>query len=181
MLHNLRSPGLPSPAVRDTLSGRARRSVITETTISDDQDGPAPGEGFHLLAMSPEIFVSRPLPVSGTVTIGRSSKCAVRIEDPLASREHARLHIDSEGKEAALSIEDAGSVNGTRVRDLAVQPGQRVPIVPGEAVVIGATVIMVLRDRPTVGSRRIWSHAYFEYRVEDECARAAATGTPFAL
>jgi len=160
--------------------------LITQTTISDPSAPAGPGSesnGFHLLVMSPEAFVSRPLPASGVVTLGRSSKCTVRVDDPLASREHARIHIEPAegGGGPALAIEDAHSANGTRVRDAAIPPGQRIPILPGDAVMIGATVVMALRDRPAIGARRLWPHAYFEDRVEDECARAVATGASFAL
>jgi DNA-binding NtrC family response regulator len=130
--------------------------------------------------MSPTLMVSQALPAAGPVTIGRSSRNAVRIEDPLASREHACLHVDTAPDGLALAIEDVGSANGTRVRDQIIAPGDRVSLVIGEAVRIGDTVLMVLRDRPTA-PRRIWDHPYFECRVEDECARAATTGSAFAL
>jgi DNA-binding NtrC family response regulator len=155
--------------------------AITETTISDGDEPPGSGDGFHLLVMSPESFLSRPLPASGVVTLGRSSKCGVRIDDPLASREHARLHIAAADGNTVVAVEDAQSANGTRVRDQPIAPGELVPILPGEAVVVGATVLMVLRDRPVGGPRRLWSHVYFECRTEDECAQAGTKGTAFAL
>jgi two-component system response regulator AtoC len=156
--------------------------VVTETTITDDMErsGGDP-RGFHLLVMSPDIFWSQPLPASGVVTVGRSSKCMVRLEDAMASREHARIHVGSEGGVPVLTIEDVGSANGTRVRDIDIKPGEPAAILPGEAIMIGSTVVMVLQDRPTVGHRRIWSHAYFETRVEEECARAAKSRATFAL
>jgi hypothetical protein len=47
----------------------------------------------------------------GTTLIGRSSECQVTIEDPLVSRQHARILID--GDDAV--VEDLGSRNGVRV------------------------------------------------------------------
>lgn len=131
--------------------------------------------------MSLEVFWSKPLPPSGVVTVGRSSKCMVRIDDDMASREHARIHVGSEGGVPVLTIEDVGSANGTRVRDTVIEPGEPAAILPGEAIMIGSTVLMVLQNRPPVSHRRIWSHAYFESRVEEECARAAKTHLRFAL
>ncbi|HTA19480.1 MAG TPA: sigma 54-interacting transcriptional regulator, partial [Polyangia bacterium] len=139
------------------------------------------GEGLHLLLMTPEVFASQALPSSGSVMIGRSSKCLVQVEDPMASREHALLHIGGGDGAPTLTIEDVKSANGTRVRDGAIKPGERVSILPGEAVMIGATVIMVLQNRSQSGPRRLWSHSYFEARVEDECARAAKLKSTFAL
>ena len=40
---------------------------------------------------------------------------------------------------------------------------------------------MVQQNRPAVGLRRLWSHGYFESRLEDESAHAAGAGTSFAL
>ena len=157
--------------------------MATETTITDDGGGGSGIEthGLRLLVMSPEAFFSQPLPAIGTITLGRSSKCTVRIDVPLASREHARIHLDCQETSINLAIEDADSANGTRVRDAAIVAGDRVPIVAGEAVLIGSTVVMVLQNRVPVGPRRLWSHAYFESRVEEECARAMRNKTSFAL
>jgi two-component system, NtrC family, response regulator AtoC len=157
--------------------------VITQTTMLDDADGPQSGGAgqLHVLIMSPDAFLSLPLPTSGTVDIGRSSKCPIRLEDPLASREHARLHVRPTENGFILHLEDLGSANGTRVRDTPISPGELAPFLAGEAITVGSTVLMVQQNRPAIGLRRLWSHGYFESRLEDECARAAVTGTAFAL
>ncbi|HVZ73599.1 MAG TPA: sigma 54-interacting transcriptional regulator [Polyangia bacterium] len=156
--------------------------MTTETTITDDVDGSAQSaQGFHLLVMSPEVFSSQPLPSSGIVNIGRSRKSEVQIDDAVASREHARIHVGSDGGVPVLTIEDVGSQNGTRVRDTVIKPGEPAAILPGEPITIGSTVVMVLQNRAAAGLRRVWSHAYFETRVDDECARASKTRIPFAL
>jgi two-component system response regulator AtoC len=131
--------------------------------------------GHHLLVMGPDLFATHPLPPRGVLTIGRAENADVRLEDPLASRHHARLHI-GEG----LQIEDLGSANKTRVRDLALAPGERVPIAPGEAVAIGSTILMVQQRLPP-RVRVLRPHGYMEARLEEECARSEATRDPFAL
>ncbi|HET6149158.1 MAG TPA: sigma 54-interacting transcriptional regulator [Polyangia bacterium] len=131
--------------------------------------------------MSADAFFSQPLPPHGTVTLGRSSKCEIRVDDPLASREHARLRIELCDEGSILSVTDAGSINGTRLRDTRIEPGDWQPIRVGETVTIGSTMVMVLQDRPPMGPRRLWSHASFEDRLEEECQRAATSGVPFAL
>jgi two-component system response regulator AtoC len=153
--------------------------VITRTTISDEEGGTQPaGEtsGLHLLIMSPDSFITLPLPSKGILTVGRSTRSDVQIEDPMASREHGRLHLDSQ-----IYVEDLGSGNGTRVRDLAIEKGTLVAINPGEGVTIGSTVLMVQHNRSHVGRQRLWSHAYFEGRLEAECSRSDAAGGTFAL
>jgi DNA-binding NtrC family response regulator len=131
--------------------------------------------GHHLLVMGPELFATHPLPPRGVLTIGRADNADVRLEDPLASRHHARLHIGE-----TLQIEDLGSANKTRVRDVALAPGERVPIAPGEAVTIGSTILMVQQRLPP-RVRVLRPHGYMEARLEEECARSESTRDPFAL
>jgi two-component system response regulator AtoC len=153
--------------------------VITRTTISDENEGESPEDGvggLHLLIMSPDSFTTLPLPKKGVLTVGRSTRSDVQIEDPMASREHGRLHLGEQ-----LFIEDLDSQNGTRVRDAVVEKRALVAINPGEGVTIGSTVLMVQHNRSHVGRQRLWSHAYFETRVEAECGRAEASGGSFAV
>src|SRR5581483_2491456 len=93
--------------------GRVRGWSIVNTEITlrkaSDASGPA-GRQLHLLVMSTDAFFSQPLPARGVVTVGRSSKCHVRVDDPLASREHAHIQIETVGDGApVVSINDAGS------------------------------------------------------------------------
>jgi DNA-binding NtrC family response regulator len=125
--------------------------------------------------MGPELFATHPLPPRGMLTIGRAENADVRLDDPLASRHHARLHIGE-----TLQIEDLGSANKTRVRDLALAPGERVTIAPGEAVAIGSTILMVQQRLPP-RVRVLRPHGYMEARLEEECARSEQTRDPFAL
>ena len=145
------------------------------TLIEEATAGPGP-PGFHLLVMSPDSFQTVPLPQTGPVVIGRSSESVIKLDDPLASRKHAILHVGE-----VLLVEDARSANGTRVRDQALKPSEKTRIEPGEAIVVGSTVLMVQPNRPVTGTRRLWSHPMFEGRLEDECARSAANGSTFAL
>jgi DNA-binding NtrC family response regulator len=146
-----------------------------------EDDGGAAGSALTLLVMSHGLFASHTLPMAGVVTIGRSSTCSICIDDPVASREHARLHVEAKDGVQRLSIEDMGSANGTRVRDVAIPVHEPTPIAPGEGVVIGGTVVIVLQDRSPSGSRRLWSHVYFGARVEEECAKASQNGLHVGL
>ena len=80
-----------------------------------------------------------------------------------------------------LEIEDTGSTNGTRLRGNLLQPGQRTPVLPGEAISIGWATLMIQRRRPTVRVRRLPTHAYFEGRLEEECDKASTSGRVFAV
>ena len=89
--------------------------MTTRTTIlAEDSEGRGePGEeGLTLFVLSPDSFACLSLVGRSEVSIGRSTGCDVHLEDPMASRRHARLVVE----EGGLGIEDLGSANGTRVR-----------------------------------------------------------------
>jgi two-component system, NtrC family, response regulator AtoC len=152
--------------------------VNTQTTLLDpgNQKGQTDGHGLALLVMSVDASVSVPLPATGTITIGRSNGSDVQLDDPLASRLHARLHLGT-----GLEVEDMGSSNGTRLRDGLLPPNTRLPLAAGEALTIGNTVLVVQPTRRGGGVRRIWSHRWFESRLREECTRCQQSGGRFAL
>ena len=157
---------------------RTAAPMITKTTVAQPADGGSSGEGerLGLLVMSAESFASLPLPRTGVITVGRSTKCDVQIDDPLVSRQHVRLHLGP-----TVEIEDLGSANRTRVRDVPIPPGGRVPVAPGEAVGLGSTVLVIQGSYRDGAPRRIWSHRFFEARLREECSRPEAKRRPFAL
>jgi two-component system response regulator AtoC len=146
---------------------------VPDTALENKIEGTA--SGHYLLVMGPELFATYPLPPAGAITIGRDDTMEVKLADPLASRRHARLHIGD-----ALQIEDLGSANKTRVREVPLLPGTRVTISPGEAIAIGSTILMVQQRLPP-RVRLIRPHGYLEARLEEECARSEVSRDPFAL
>ena len=150
-------------------------SVRSLTTLFDTPLE-LPPVAFHLLVMGPELFLAQALPKNGNLTIGRADNADIRITDPLASRLHARLHV---GEGGLFEIEDVGSINQTKVRDVALEHGERVAVLPGEAITIGSTILMVQETRATARNRRVWPHTYFEARIEEECSNE--TRDPFAV
>jgi pSer/pThr/pTyr-binding forkhead associated (FHA) protein len=134
---------------------RMLESVRSLTTLFD-QPVPLPPAAFHLLIMGPDLFLAQALPKTGSLTIGRADNADVRITDPLASRLHARLHVT----EGLFEIEDIGSINRTKIRDVALAPSERVAVLPGEAVTIGSTILMVQETRTAARNRaRLAAHA----------------------
>jgi DNA-binding NtrC family response regulator len=118
------------------------------TTVPGSQQAiaDANGAGLFLLVVGSDSYSTYNLPIDGSVTIGRGETNQVRIDDPLASRNHARLHVG-----AGMYLEDLGSINGTRVKDQPVGRGERIPIAIGETILIGACVLIIqqrARKRP---------------------------------
>ena len=118
------------------------------TIIEQEPPGPPSDVGQVLLVMSSDYFVTLPLPPSSVLTIGRSTRADIHIDDPIVSREHARLHVADQ-----VRIEDLGSANGTRVSNQNITARSLVPVVPGEAITIGNTVLMVQKSASSVVER----------------------------
>src|SRR3954462_5878277 len=75
---------------------------------------------LRLVVYGPGTFTAYPLPHTGALTLGRSANADVMIDDPQASRQHARLPVGE-----VMELEDLGSANGTKCRNLPLQPSER--------------------------------------------------------
>jgi pSer/pThr/pTyr-binding forkhead associated (FHA) protein len=91
------------------------------------------------LVYSDAAGVDRAFEVGGApVMIGRSPECAIRSDDPLMSRMHARFYLDQVGN---VYVEDLNSANGVYVGPHRVQHS----VVPlGELVVVGSLMFRQL-------------------------------------
>jgi pSer/pThr/pTyr-binding forkhead associated (FHA) protein len=77
--------------------------------------------------------------LTGSLTIGRSPDCELRIEDTYASNQHARLFARNGG----WYVEDLGSTNGTFVNDQRLAAPALVQ--PGDRIRIGTTILELRR------------------------------------
>jgi hypothetical protein len=73
----------------------------------------------------------------GDFLIGRDPTCRVFVDDPLASREHARLSVAAEG----AKIVDAASANGVFVNNVRISKPRR--LFHGDRLLVGATEIRI--------------------------------------
>ncbi len=119
---------------------RDGRTGLTATTKGDAS---AP----KLTAIWDGGSLSRSLPATGSLSIGRSSSCDVRIDHTSVSRKHAVLHVGAVNK-----IEDAGSANGTRIAGRPVGSGMPMPVAPGEVIEIGNVVLVIQGGDPAAAS-----------------------------
>jgi transcriptional regulator with PAS, ATPase and Fis domain len=153
-------------------------SVVTQLKRGDDPlfgEESRPGH-LQMVVIGEGMFATHVLAEGASILIGRSSKCDITIDDDSISRRHAVLKTGDE-----LTIEDLGSVNGTRVRGDLLEQASPATIRVGELFAIGSvSVLLQLRTQP-MRPRRLWTHDYFEARLEEECARVQRTGAGFAL
>ncbi len=184
------------PVPKRGYSGRHRGAMRTPTpmTKSHDKDSPPspygflttlrpPGaaessqKGLFLMIVGPEGFTAIDLPPKGVMQIGRGVQADIRINDSLASREHCCLHVDG----GTVEIEDLESANGTLLRNHALKPRVRVALDLGDAVSIGATVLMLRSGGHLPRPVRVLPHGYFLARLDEECESSARDRSPFAL
>ncbi|MBS1152807.1 MAG: uncharacterized protein H6Q89_4505 [Myxococcaceae bacterium] len=154
-----------------------------QATLHDAEDtesGASGGAGpsMRLLVFSGETLTTHPLPPGGQLVIGRADECHIQVDVPALSRKHALIRVGP-----PLTVEDLGSVNGTRLRGEKLVSGTRAPLRAGDAIEAGPLTIVVQRDKAPVDARprRLWTHGYFEGRLEEECARAETSGVVFSV
>jgi len=117
------------------------------------------------------------LPDEGEVTLGRSDQCTLRLDDPLLSRLHASVRRTGDHFE----VIDKGSMNGTWVGPQKLVANTPHSLSIGDTIKLGKTNLVVQFAASGTRPRRVWTHGYFEARLEDECARAEQGGRPFAV
>jgi two-component system, NtrC family, response regulator AtoC len=128
-----------------------------------------------LLVMSRVGVFTYPLPEAGEITIGRAPDCQVRVDDPKVSRYHARIRVGP-----GPQIIDLGSANGTSIAGRRLEPNTPVPVVIGDMVTVGTTVV-VLQSAPTHAPVRVWSQTAFDALVGEERTRAKGGGVGYAV
>lgn len=73
----------------------------------------------------------------GVTTIGRSAACQITIDDPLVSREHARIRVEG----PKVTLEDLGSRNGVSVNGKPTR--ETVELADGDRVRVGAQELVL--------------------------------------
>jgi hypothetical protein len=113
----------------------------------------------------------------GETIIGRSLDCHLTIEDPLVSRQHARIVIDDEG----AYVEDMGSRNGVKVDGVAIRTRTR--LVDGVRLRIGtqdflfcSVDVSARAHSKTTGVLRLCANCRMPYpREAPSCPKCEAT------
>ena len=156
-------------------SGDKWEDTLTHAVRASDPPG-AVTDKLQLIVSVEGMFTTHRLPNSGAVTLGRATGNFVRVEHPSISRSHAVLSIGG-----TLRILDLDSSNGTRVAGHRIEPNTPVDVAAGDAIELGAVMVMIQRVAAALPPRRMLSHDYFEARVEEECARRSRSGGSFTV
>jgi len=109
-----------------------------------------------------------PIPGTGTMTIGRASRCDVVIDSGSVSRHHANLFVGPD-----LEIEDTGSSNGTFVEGVRIPANERIKLTIGVPFLLGAVTLMV---QSRAGGRREHATQASQLAALEQSAARIAVG-----
>jgi two-component system, cell cycle response regulator len=116
------------------------------------------------------------------ITIGRSSKSDICVDQESVSRDHALITSTAKG----VLIKDRGSTNGTFVNDMAVEVGKDHELRNGDLVKIGRTIFKyiaggnieaayhdeIYRLTTMDGLTQIHNRRYFDEQIDRELSRS---------
>ncbi|WP_438008597.1 sigma 54-interacting transcriptional regulator [Sorangium sp. So ce321] len=118
--------------------GPQDRVKTTHSLAADQQPEP---DTFHFMVVEQTSSRIVGLPPAGFLLVGRSPEADIHLDDPAASRRHAKVMLQG----GAVRIMDLDSRNGLRVNGAPIDGA--CALVPGDVVSIGE-VSLILRGRP---------------------------------
>jgi DNA-binding winged helix-turn-helix (wHTH) protein len=109
-----------------------------QALAADDAPHPREGEaGSMPLVPFNLLWGGRQIPLTeGDTVIGRDPDCAIRIDSPKVSRQHARIRVRGD----SATLEDLGSKNGTTIGSRPVEGVT--PLSDGDEIVIGPAQLL---------------------------------------
>jgi DNA-binding NtrC family response regulator len=143
--------------------------VIEETGATTEQiDREAPFGDRVLLVIDGAALQVMPIPGTGTMTIGRASRCDVVIDSGSVSRHHANVYVGHD-----IEIEDTGSSNGTFVEGVRIPANERIKLTIGVPFLLGAVTLMV---QSRAGTRREHATQASQLAALEQSAARIAVG-----
>ena len=117
-----------------------------------------------------------PLIAEGEVTIGRGEDCDIVIDDTSVATRHVTLRVGP-----TLTLINLASEATTLVGGRKLTGGESAALPLGTPFLLGNAALVVQVSSPSTRMHAMRSHAYFEARLEDECARTEHQGGVFAV
>ena len=155
-------------------SARPLDVAATRSFASDDIHEPSP-DAFRLLVVERSSSRVIHLPSAGFVVIGRDPEADIRVDDPAASRRHARLQISG----GAVRLIDSGSRNGLSVNGARIDGA--CDLVPGDVVSLGDVTLILRGGKRTTVRRALLGAQELNTRLQIEIERALDLGRPLSI
>ncbi|HEX7500216.1 MAG TPA: sigma 54-interacting transcriptional regulator, partial [Polyangia bacterium] len=115
------------------------RGKALQRTLIDDRDDSSLKTELWLTVVEQKESRMMPMPESGELSIGRAEDSDIILDNPSVSRNHAVLRIVN----GAVSVQDMGSANGTRIGGKRLPPDGEGPVPPGVAILIAGASLVV--------------------------------------
>jgi DNA-binding NtrC family response regulator len=158
-------------------------TIASDTSTTSTGQSAAEGRVPVLVVVVGKL-AGRIFPLGGAETIiGRSPDAGVVLDEESVSRHHAKVISDDSGiRVVDLDSRNGTFSNGTRVHEQALADGDQIQL--GDVVLRLSAVGTAEQSAPPnwpARLRRIWTHGYFETRIEEECVRSDVQRTHFTL
>ena len=124
------------------------------------------GGTAYLLVVDSDTSSTFSLPRTGTIVVGRSAECDLRVQHASVSRRHATIRVD----DGVVRIADLGSHNGTRVNGEPVAESRT--LASGDVATVGDVVLVVHFSAPAPVARAAYGEAQWRRRLAEELERA---------
>ncbi|MBE7450957.1 MAG: FHA domain-containing protein [Kofleriaceae bacterium] len=133
-----------TPGTRDGPEATIERTLTIQLPAAGGDDLSSELAGCSFMLVGPNTLSAG---LETPVTIGRSRRCDVRVDNDSVSKVHASVTFD-QGRAAYLLV-DENSRNGTRVNGQQLAPGVAAPVYAGAQVAFGDAVFVFI-DPPTL-------------------------------
>jgi len=165
-------PSSPSPgAVAERALLVRTQSVLPGLPFAE----PAPKQPAYLIVFEGEVAYRFDLGTAGTAVIGRAPDAALRLDQPTASRHHARIDVQSDG----IWLSDLDSRNGTRLNGQVIKGARRLS--HGDTIGICNATLILQQHGGAAALRPFASLAQLRVRLEEEIDRTVRHQRPFVL
>jgi len=133
-----------TPGAREGSEATLERTLTVQVTAEGGDDLSAELAGCSFVLVGPNTLSAG---IETPVTIGRSRRCDVRVDNDSVSKVHGSVVYD-QGRSAYMLV-DENSRNGTRVNGQSLSPGVPTPVYAGAQVAFGDAVFVFI-DPPTL-------------------------------
>ncbi len=136
---------------------------------ADDRIGAQHPGTRYLLVRGKSTALRHALPPFGTISIGRSEKNDVTVNEPGVADEHLIIHVDFGIGVQAVDKDSEVDVRGSVS---ALPTGKTVDVAMEDRVRIGTVEIGFASHEPSRRRHRLWSPSYFEERLGEEMQKS---------
>jgi hypothetical protein len=133
-----------TPGVRDGAEATLERTLTVQLPSAGSEDLSSELAACSFMLVGPNTLSAG---IESPLTIGRSRKCDVRVDNDSVSKVHSSVVFD-QGRSSYLIV-DENSRNGTRVNGQQLSPGVAAPVYAGAQVAFGDAVFVFI-DPPTL-------------------------------